>query len=449
MEHTRQRREFFRYISLNILGMIGLACYLLADTFFVARGTGATGLAALNLAIPAYTLMNGLGLMIGVGGATRYAFCRAQGDDHAADRVFTCAASLGLAVGVLFLLAAVCAAAPAALLLGATGDTFPLTVVYLRTALSFSPFFVMNNVLLAFVRADGNPGCAMRAMLAGSLFNIVFDYLFIFPCQLGLFGAALATGISPMVSLLCLSAHLRRAARGFHLRRAQLRLSQLPALCAPGVSALIGELSSGLVLLLFNLTLLRLAGSTAVAAYGIIANLSLVAMAILQGLATGMQPLVSRASGAGETAAHRHLLRWGILTALGIATLLYALTARFAPALTAVFGGADDPSLARYAIPGLRLYFTGFWGAGVNIVLSAFLSAAGRPSAGFALSLVRGPIAIAPLLLLLTALYGVTGVWLTFPAAECLTALLSAGAGFRFFLTSSSHVHKTQETPSR
>ena len=82
-------REFGHYAAMNILGMIGISCYILADTFFVAQGTGSLGLAALNIAIPAYNLMNGIGLMLGVGAATQYMIARAQNDQRQADSVFT------------------------------------------------------------------------------------------------------------------------------------------------------------------------------------------------------------------------------------------------------------------------------------------------------------------------------------------------------------------------
>ena len=136
MEHTADLRSFGRYASLNVLGMLGLSCYILADTFFVSRGMGANGLAALNIAIPAYNLLNGIGLMIGVGGATRYTVNRAQCDNTSADHAFTHAVGLGLAVGLLFMLIGLAGAAPVSRLLGADADTFPLTSVYLRTLLS-------------------------------------------------------------------------------------------------------------------------------------------------------------------------------------------------------------------------------------------------------------------------------------------------------------------------
>ena len=413
--------EFRRYAAPGVLGMIGISCYILADTFFVAKGTGSLGLAALNIAIPAYNLMNGLGLMVGVGGATHYSLCRAQGDAVEADRTFTHTLLLGLCIALLFVLTGTFGVVPLSRLLGANAETLDMTAVYLRLLLCFAPFFVTNNIMIAFVRNDGEPGRAMAGMIAGSLFNIVFDWVFIFPCGLGMFGAALATGASPLVSLLVLSGHLRRPSRGFHLRRERLRPRLLPRICAPGLSSLVSELASGITLLLINLVLLRIAGNTAVAAYGVIANLALVESAIFTGLSTGVQPLISRSAEADR----RRLLRWTVTTALAISALMYVLVFVFASPITAVFNSEHDPALAACAVPGLRIYFAGFLAACINIIAAAYFSAAGQASRGFIISLVRSIITIPPVLFALSALLGVTGVWLTFPAVEALACALS------------------------
>lgn len=413
--------EFRRYAAPGVLGMIGISCYILADTFFVAKGTGSLGLAALNIAIPAYNLMNGLGLMVGVGGATHYSLCRAQGDAVEADRTFTHTLLLGLCIALLFVLTGTFGVVPLSRLLGANAETLDMTAVYLRLLLCFAPFFVTNNIMIAFVRNDGEPGRAMAGMIAGSLFNIVFDWVFIFPCGLGMFGAALATGASPLVSLLVLSGHLRQPSRGFHLRRERLRPRLLPRICAPGLSSLVSELASGITLLLINLVLLRIAGNTAVAAYGVIANLALVESAIFTGLSTGVQPLISRSAEADR----RRLLRWTVTTALAISALMYVLVFVFASPITAVFNSEHDPALAACAVPGLRIYFAGFLAACINIIAAAYFSAAGQASRGFIISLVRSIIAIPPVLFALSALLGVTGVWLTFPAVEALACALS------------------------
>lgn len=426
-------RTFSRYVSLNMVGMIGISCYILADTFFVARGLGATGLAALNIVIPIFNLMNGLGLMIGVGAASHYTINRAQNDTEAANRYFTHAIVLGTVVGILLFVFGIFFSSPVSWMLGADVDTFPKASLYLRTILIFAPFFVLNNVLLAFVRNDNAPNRAMCGMLIGSFCNIIFDYIFIFPLDLGMFGAAFATGASPIISILVLSGHLRKSSRGFHMQRTRLKACIFTSLCAPGTSAFISEFSSALVLLFFNLVLLHIAGTIGIAAYGVIANIALVAIAIFQGLATGIQPLVSRSCGANDTAALGKLYRYGNITALIIASLIYVFIFTFASPITAAFNSENNATLASYAVPGLRIYFIGFLFAGCNIVSSIFFSSSGKPGQGFLLSILRGVIFIVPMLFLLTTSFGITGAWSTFPCAEALTFAFTVFFAVRTF----------------
>ena len=164
--------EFRRYAAPGVLGMIGISCYILADTFFVAKGTGSLGLAALNIAIPAYNLMNGLGLMVGVGGATHYSLCRAQGDAAEADRTFTHTLLLGLCIALVFVLTGTFGVVPLSRLLGANAETLDMTAVYLRLLLCFAPFFVTNNIMIAFVRNDGE-ACSTSCSTGYSSFRAV------------------------------------------------------------------------------------------------------------------------------------------------------------------------------------------------------------------------------------------------------------------------------------
>lgn len=176
--NTSLLRTFSRYATLNILGMISLSCYILADTFFIAQKLGATGLAALNLSIPVYSIIHGLGIMIAIGGATRFSILRSQQEEGRARTVFSTVFRGGLVIGLLFLLLGLVGSGFLASLLGADSNTLPLTKTYLTTILIFAPFFITNNVIIAFVRNDDDPRLAMMAMLVGSLSNIVLDYVF-------------------------------------------------------------------------------------------------------------------------------------------------------------------------------------------------------------------------------------------------------------------------------
>ena len=141
MKHPSLPAEFARYASLSVLGMAAVSCYILADTFFVARGLGATGLAALNLAIPVYNVIHGAGLLLGMGGATRFAILRSQGAARRADSVFTHTLAMAAAAAAVFAALGAFAAPALAALLGADGATAAMTATYLRVLLLFSRFF--------------------------------------------------------------------------------------------------------------------------------------------------------------------------------------------------------------------------------------------------------------------------------------------------------------------
>ena len=173
-------QEFIRYVTLNVLGMIGISCYILADTFFIAQGLGSDGLTALNLIIPVYNLMHGCGLMLGMGGASRYSMLKGQGKSEKGNIVFTHTVVTALVFAVFYMAAGGFFAEKISLLLGADEAVFGMCTTYLRTMLLFSPMFLLNDVFVCFVRNDGNPQLSMTAMLVSSLSNIVFDYIFIF-----------------------------------------------------------------------------------------------------------------------------------------------------------------------------------------------------------------------------------------------------------------------------
>lgn len=419
-----RKNEFAAYISLSILGMLGSSGTILADTFFVSNRLGADGLAALNLSIAVFGLINGLGMLFGIGGATRYTIFRSQGDGKGGDRVFTAALLSALVTGLCFLCVGLLCPETIARALGAEGALLPMCTAYLKTVLCFAPCFILNHLLMAFLRNDGNPRLAMCAMLAGSLANIALDYLFVYPLDMGIFGAALATGLSPVIGLVVSSLHLVTGRARFHLTGDGLSLRELGRNAGPGLSAFVNECSSGVVLVVFNLLLLRSAGSTGVAAYGIVANLALVVLAVFTGMAQGIQPLLSRAYGGGDRAETAALLRRGLALSGGVGLAVLAAALLAAPTLVSWFNSEGDPLLQSLAEEGLRLYFVGFLCVGYNYLTAAFLSATGRAGTACALSTFRGCVGITLTACLFAWCFGVTGIWLAFPAVELSTALL-------------------------
>lgn len=417
-------KQFVKYVSQNIFGLLGTSCYILADTYFIAQAAGTDGVTLLNLCLPIYNFIFAIGSMIGLGAATRYAILRAQGDEKA-QRYFSNAIFCACILAVPFVLAGIFCPDGLLRLMGGDAGIVALGENYARIFLLFTPFFMCNYVVASFVRNDGDPSLAMVATLSGSLFNVVFDYIFIFPMGLGLPGAALATAISPMLSIAICSTHFLKQSNTVAFVREAPSLRLLAQSCQLGISGFVGELSSGVTTTVFNFLLLRLAGNVAVAAYGVVANFALVATAIFNGVAQGAQPLVSQCYGRNEMAGAKKLLLLGCGTALGLAAVLYGVVFGFTDSLVALFNSENSALMAEFAHSGMRLYFAGYFFAGCNIVAAGYLGAVDRPTEASITSLCRGMAAIVVCSLVLSALFGMTGVWAAFPASEAITFALT------------------------
>ncbi|EDM99631.1 MATE efflux family protein [Pseudoflavonifractor capillosus ATCC 29799] len=431
MDEQNLNRTFARYMSLNILGMLGMSGYILADTFFVSSRLGSDGLAALNLAISVFGFINGLGMMLGIGGATRYAICKAREDDREANASFTLSLVAGIGAGVVLVLFGLLFSRPLAGLLGAEDRILPMCAVYLRTAFLFAPFFILNHILVAFVRNDGSPKLAMTAMLVGSLSNIVLDYLFLYPLNMGIFGAALATGTAPIIGIAISSIHIFSGRSQFKAVPTGLSLRKMAAVAGLGIAAFINEFSSGITLVVFNLLVMHAAGTIGVAAYGVVANLALVVLSVFTGIAQGSQPLLSYAYGMQDLSVVRRVYHMALLLASALGLLALGAALLFPTQLVSLFNSEGNAALQAIAEPGLKLYFIGFLFVGFNFVSAALLGATEQAGASFRVSFFRGCLGIVPAACLFAFLFGMTGIWLAFPAVELVTLFLSVRLGRR------------------
>lgn len=418
------RKQFAKYVSQNIFGMVGISLYILADTFFISQAVGADGITALNLVLPLYSLIFAIGQMIGVGSAIRFSVEKGQ-DGGGGYPWFSNALIWTAMIGAVFMLIGFFVPDQLVALMGGDETIVAVGAPYTRIFMSFTPFFMWNHVCNAFVRNDGSPTVAMSATLLSSLFNIVFDYVLMYPLGMGMVGAALATACSPVVGVLICLIHLLSPKSTLRFRFVKPDIRRLVRACQVGVSAFVGELSSGVATVAFNFIILGLAGNVGVAAYGVVANLSIVAVAMFNGVAQGAQPLVSAYYGKGEREPLQQVIKMGLLLSLIFAVVVVLIVWRFAAPIADIFNRENDPVLAAYAENGLRLYMLGFFFAGWNLLGTSALSAMEQARAAFWASMLRGFVLILLCAFVLAALFGMNGVWLAFPAAEALTLVVT------------------------
>lgn len=426
-------KDFTKYVSANVIAMIGLSCYILADTFFISLKLGETGLAALNLSMPSFSLVFALGMLFAIGGATKFAIHKGAGDTKSANKVFTHTVIIVACVAAVFVLLGIFLPGPIATFLGADGATFEYSKTYVQIMLCFAPFFMFNNTLQNFVRNDGAPRLAMIASLIGNLFNILFDYILVFPCDMGMLGAALATGFSPIVSMLVLSIFFLRKKNSFHIEKTHLSLHVYGGICSLGLASFISEFGFGIVMMLINKLFKSLGGDTAVAAFAIIINVFYVVNAIFNGVASGTQPMISFSYGENDHKKIRQVLKYALITVGSIAVVVYLVLFLGANGITKIFNSSGEERLQTLATEGMRLYFISSLFSGFNLLFSGYFAASNKGLYAQIITILRGVVLIIPIAYLFSFLWQITGLWLATPAAELITLAVTLTI---FFTTS-------------
>lgn len=427
MNKSDIRAQFFKYIFFNIIGSLGLSVYILIDTFFIAKGMGEDGLAALNLCLPIFNFINGFGLMIGIGAGSKYSMLFFHVDCKETDKVYSNAVYASLLISMIFVICGLLFSKPITLLLGADSNLFELAHSYLRTILMFTPAFILNQVLLCFLRNDHAPKLAMAGVLGSSVINVILDYVFIFRLDMGMKGAALATCFAPFFSIGIMCIHFLTNRNGFQFRFILPSREVIRSISSLGLYSLLTECSGGIVILVFNFVIYRLLGNTGIAAYGIVANLAIVFTAIFTGLSNGIQPLMCSLRGERNESGLRYLVMLSIITAGILAAAAYSAVYYQTDTLVSVFNSSNHSTLQTFAEHGLRLYFLYMPFMGINTILTVYYTANEYPTAAQIISLLRGAFFVVPLAFAFYACRSVDGIWLTIAIAEALTLLVNGG----------------------
>ena len=417
------KKEFFKYVSRNVAGMLGISAYIFADTFFISVAGGTNGITVLNLVLPLFGLIFAIGMMVAVGAATSFAIKKAQQDDQV-DGYFTHSILWQLILSLPFILLGIISPESWLIWMGGDHQIVEIGIPYVRIILLGSPFFMVNNCFTSFIRNDNGPTLAMTASLCSSLFNIVFDYVFMFPMGLGLTGAALATIVSPVLSMIICSKHFKNKNCSIRFRKCRPSISLIINQGKLGVSAFVGEISSAVITTVFNTLLLMISGNIGVAAYGITANLAIVANTLLNGVAQGMQPLLSRSYGQRKYQEVRELMILGFIVTLLLEGIIVSVAWIGTDQLVAVFNSEKNQILAELAYEALRLYVLGYLVSGINMVLITYFASIGNAVCASIASVSRGLISVVVCAIVMASVWGLNGIWLSFLAAEVITFMI-------------------------
>lgn len=413
-----------RYMIPSVLGMLGLSMCIFFDTMFIGRGLGNLGLAALNVGIPMYSIFNSIGLIFGVGGATALSISIGKGRYDSANSIFTFSVISSVISGLIISILGLVFLEEFAIFLGASESTLPLVKDYLSAILSFGVAFIVIQTLSVFVRNDKNPKLVMWAVICSNVTNIVLDYIFIFPLNRGMRGAALATSIAQLVGIGILLFHFifKKNTIYLHIKEYKNSLKYAKRIITNGIPSLVNEMSAGVVIFIFNIVLVRIGGVDAVSAYSIISNVALIFIAIFNGISQGIQPIISVNYGANKTYRVMSGFNFARKIAFVSGVVFYIIGVSNPEFIARIFSNNIE-GILDITCSGIRIYFLAFIVMGINIVSIGFVQSIERSRISTIISLIRGFILISIVIVVMSYLMGLTGAWLTVPIVEGVTLI--------------------------
>lgn len=429
-------RLFRKMFVPTLLGMLLASTINIADGAFVGRGAGSDALAAVNIVAPFFLITTGIGLMFGTGASIVASVHLSQGKRKAADINVTQAFTVAICIMVLLAGLVMTFPEAAARMMGCSDRLMPYVKEYMRWVIPSLPFGMLMSIGLFVVRLDGTPVYAMLCNALPAIVNIVLDYLFVFPLQMGIEGASLATGIAQVFGSLLILLYFWRYAKTLHLykpkftmKSIRLTLRNIGYQVKLGAPSMIGELAIACMMLTGNFAFIRYLGEDGVAAFSVACYCFPLVFMIGNSIAQSAQPIISYNHGAGLHARVRQTFRLSIAVALicGLLTMLGGvegspwIVSLFLPDTTAASG------IAKEGLPYFSMAFLCF---ALNLVCIGYFQSIERFRAATLFMLLRGLLFVVPSFMLLPHAAGVPGLWLAVPLSEGLTLAIIGGYFF-------------------
>ena len=416
---------YFKYLAAAFGSALVGAVYTLVDMAMIGQYAGPTGTAAITLVMPVWSFICSLGILTGIGGSVLYSNARGEGSIKKANAMFTAgvAATTGIAAVIWLLMLFFDRQLLA--LLGSEGALMDIGLEYLRPLKAVIPVFIFSQMLAAFLRNDNDPGLATFAVVFTSLLNIVGDYLLTFTFDMGVYGAALATALSNLISVAIMLTHFLKKKNTLRFVKPQRLLHTCGRILSIGFSVFFVDLAMGIMTMLYNRRILGLLNHDALSVFGAIASLTTVVQCCSYSIGQAAQPILSANFGAGKMDRVRKVLKYGIVTALAFGAFWTVVTLALPTTIIRLFMDATDSVLA-IAPAILRKYGIGYLFAPFTLFATYYFQSILKARTSLGISLSRGLIIGGVMLYILPALFGPDSLWFAMPVAEISVAGVTA-----------------------
>lgn len=428
--------SLLRFALPTMVMMVFMSLYTIVDGVFISRLLGSNALASANIVYPVLNLLIAVGIMLATGGSAIIAKKFGEKKPQEAREDFSLIIVVGILSGFVIMLLGNLFIEPIARALGATDVLLTYSVDYLSTSLFLAPACILQLLFQTFFVTAGKPQLGLILTILGGIANMVLDYVFMGPLQMGITGAALATGIGQLIPATVGLIYFFTVRNSLYLVKPKFHLSVIKESCLNGSSEMVTNLSTAIVTYLFNIIMLKLLGESGVAAITIVLYGQFLFNALYLGFSMGVAPVISYNYGSNNVKLLQRIFKICIGFTCISSVVITILALLSSPVIVGIFTpkGTETYEIAK---TGFFIFSFNYIFAGLNIFSSAMFTAFSNGKISAVISFVRTFVLIVVNVLLLPYILGVNGVWLAVPVAEFMTAFLA----LYFFYTKARTYH--------
>lgn len=421
---SKIRPMYFKYLAAAFGSALISSIYGVVDMAMVGQYQGADGTAALAVVSPVWNIIYSLGLLMGIGGSVVFSNLRGKSEEnHKKSNEYFTAALIGVAaLAVITWVIVIFFDRELLLLFGAEETLLPLARRYIFPVKFVVPSFLFTQLMAAFLRNDGNPALATRAVLFGGFFNVFGDYFFVFAMDMGITGAGLATAMGSVFSLLIMLTHFRSKKNTLKLKKPENLFFMLKTISITGFSTFFIDVAMGILTMLFNRQILKYLGTEALSVYGIIINISTFVQCCAYSIGQASQPIISTNLGAGKGERISQILKYALGTA-AVFGLIWTALAEFAPTLFVNIFMTPTENILAIAPNIIRSYGISFILLPLNIFSTYYFQALMKPATSFVVSVSRGALISGIFIYLLPVIAGADAIWFSMPLTELIVTV--------------------------
>ncbi len=420
------KQMYFKYLSAAFGSAMITSVYSIVDMSMVGQYHGPQGTAALAVVAPVWNIIYSLGLLMGIGGSVIFSTKRgSEKSDGSENQYFTSAVIGAVILSILAWIGVMCFERPILTFFGADEALLVMAQEYMRPIKYVFPLFLFNQMLAAFLRNDGNPVLAALGVLSGGIFNIFGDYFFVFSCDMGIYGAGLATAIGSGISFIVMLTHFFSHKNTLRLIRPEKLMCKLREITVTGFSTFFIDVAMGILTVLFNRQIMQYLGANALAIYGPIIQVSTFVQCCAYSVGQASQPIISINFGAGKGERIRETLRLALWTTAFFGVFWTALSMACPNAYIRIFM-SPTPEILGMAPAIVRTYALSFLLLPFNIFSTYYFQAIMKPKAAFVVSVARGLVISGILIMILPTLVSANAIWFAMPITELMVMFYAA-----------------------